>query len=280
MYKKVIEKNKEAISYKLDIDMKEVYEAMKLLKDCLKPKYANKFYFHRHDITTFININDDFSIKNLKADYNEWFDSSSTKIYGVGIRQKDNGYEYIYSNIVGDIPIVLKTKADNAIYELRKMIDNINDKIRAELDLILSKNDKYIHCINKEIVALSSKKNFQNVFNENLSKSDIVKKTTKKIEQFFKHKPLGFKIQGISDEYSNIKLGIVAIIEPYVYDRCLDIEFTRDSIFIGTLTLNDNDKHKFEPNFTNQKYFTSEITSIRYMRNTFKKHLINAGLGE
>ncbi|RBQ31401.1 hypothetical protein CRU92_06395 [Arcobacter sp. FW59] len=73
MFKEVIKKHRETISHKLDIDMNKVYEAMELLKECLKPKYANKFYFSKKEITTFMTINNDLIIQNLRADHFHYF---------------------------------------------------------------------------------------------------------------------------------------------------------------------------------------------------------------
>ena len=68
-------------------------------------------------------------------------------------------------------------------------------------------------------------------------------------------------------------------VEPYVYERCLTLEFTRDTIYLGNLEISYEGKVKFEPYFKNQKYFTKEISSLSYMRNTFKEHLVKC-LGE
>lgn len=278
LYKTVIEKSREAIAYKLDIDMKKVYEAMQLLLDCLKPRYANSFYYHENKIKTFIEINNDLNITRLRADHLHFFGNDDVYIFGVTVNYIDGKYEYTYNNIVSKIPIAFKmTKADNDIYKLRKMIDDINSSIEVELRKILNKDDKYIDCINKETIALQAENDFNKSFNEKLSKSNIVKKTAKKIQEFYKYTPLKIIAQNISVGYSDAKIGIVAQIEPYVYDRCVHLEFTRDTIYLGELILSYDGKHKFKPVFQNSKYFTSEITSLKYMRSTFKKHLIEQG---
>ncbi len=274
-YKTVIEKSREAIAYKLDIDMKKVYEAMQLLLDCLKPRYANSFYYSENKIKTFIEINNDLNIIRLRADHLHFFGNDDVYIFGVTVNYKDGEYEYTYNNMVNKIPIAFNmTKADNDIYKLRKMIDDINSSIEVELRKILNKDDKYIDCINKETIALQAENDFNKSFNEKLSKSNIVKKTAKKIKEFYKYTPLKIIAQNISVGYSDAKIGIVAQIEPYVYDRCVHLEFTRDTIYLGELILSYDGKHKFKPAFKNSKYFTSEITSLKYMRSTFKKHLI------
>lgn len=279
-HKIVIEKSRKAIAYKLDIDMKKVYEAMHLLLDCLKPRYANSFYFSEKEIKTFMEINNDLTIKRLRADHLHFFGNDDVYIFGVTVNYKDSGYEYIYNNIVNKIPIAFKTKADNDIYNLRKMIDDINCSIEAELRKILNKDDKYADCIKNETIALQAENDFINSFNERLSKSNIVKRTAKKIKDFYKYTPLEIMAESISVGYSTATVRIVAKIEPYVYDRCVNLEFTRNSVFLGELILSYDDKHKFKPAFENSKYFTSEITSIKYMRNTFKKHLIIEAINE
>jgi hypothetical protein len=68
-------------------------------------------------------------------------------------------------------------------------------------------------------------------------------------------------------------------VEPYVYDSCLTLSFTRDTVYLGNLEISYAGKIKFEPYFKNQKYFTKEISSLKFMRNIFKKHLTKC-LGE
>lgn len=278
MFKTVIEKHRKNISHKLDIDMNKIYEAMELLLDCLKPKYANRFYFSEKEISTFIKANDDESIRKLSSYHYHFFGDDYVHLFGVEINHSNSGYEYTYHNIVDGIPIAFKTDGDKNIYKLKNMINDINSSIEAELRKILNKDSKYIDCINKALDDIKTQKAFQKTFNERLSKSDIVKKTAKKIKEFYKHTPLKIKAQNITMGYSEVVIGIIATIEPYVYDRCLSIEFKRDNIYLGQLILCDDGKHKFKPDFKNSKYFTNEVTSIKYMRTTFKKHLMMEGL--
>lgn len=274
MYKEIIEKNRETISHKLDIDMKKIYEAMELLLKLLKPKYANKFYFWDKKITSFMDLNNDENIKKLKAYHYHFFGNDMINIFGVTVNYKDGEYEYAYYNMVGEIPIAFKSQTDNNIYKLKNMINDINSDIKAELIKILNKNDRYIDSINKEIEQLRAIKYFKNTFNERLFKSDIIKKTAKKIKEFYKYEPLQITAYSAKTTYSTIEVKIWAKIEPYVYDRCVHLEFTKDSIYLGVLILSYDGKHIFKPAFKNQKYFTNEITSIKYMRNTFKKYII------
>ncbi|MDS1370678.1 hypothetical protein RJ999_06140 [Aliarcobacter butzleri] len=275
MFKEVIKKHRETISHKLDIDINKVYEAMSLLQECLKPKYANKFYFSEKEITTFMIINNDLIVQGLRADHFHFFGDDMVTLFGVRVYYKKNGYEYKYFNIVDEIPIVFKTQADNNIYNLKKMINDINSDIKIELEKILNKDDRYIDCINKEIVALNATNKFKDTFNENLFNSDIVKRTSKKIKEFYNHVPLKIFARDIKTGFSTVEVEILANIEPFVYDRCLDIEFKKETIILGELIFSNNEKHKFIPAFKNQKYFTNEVTSLNYMKNTFKKHLIN-----
>lgn len=275
MLKTVIEKSREAMAYKLDIDMNKIYEAMELLLKLLKPKYANKFYFSKKEINTFIELNDDESIKKLKACHYHFFGNDMIYIFGVIVDFKNNKYEYTYYNMVDKIPIAFnQTKADNDICKLKNMINDINSSIEAELRKILNKDVKYIDSINKQMEDLRAVKAFKNTFNKRLSNSNIIKKTAKKIKEFYKYKPLEIVASSVKTMYSEVEVGIQAKIEPYVYDRCLHLEFVRDTIYLGTLILSCDGKHKFKPAFENSKYFTNDITSIKYMRTTFKKYLI------
>jgi hypothetical protein len=275
MHKILLDTSRKSIAHKLDIDMNKIYEAMELLLELLKLKYANKFYFSERKINTFIKLNDDESIEELKAYHFHFFEDDMIYIFGVEIKFKDNKYEYTYYNMVDEIPIAFnQTKADNDIYKLKNMINDINSSIEAELRKILNKDDKYIDSINKQIEDLRAVKDFKNIFNERLSKSNIIKKTAKKIQEFYKYKPLEIIASSVKTMYSTVEIEIYAKIEPYVYDRCVHLEFTKDTIFLGVLILSYDSKHKFKPAFKNSKYFTNEITSIKYMRNTFKKYLI------
>lgn len=274
MFKQVIRKHRKNISHKLDIDMNKIYEAMELLLDCLKPKYANRFYFSEKEISTFIEVKDDENIRQLKSYEYHFFGDDYVHLFGVEIYYKDNGYKYTYHNIVEEIPIAFKTDGDKNLYKLKNMINDINSSIETELRKILNKDSKYIDCINKVLDDIKTQKAFQETFNERLFKSDIVKKTAKKIKEFYNYTPLKIKAQSVSVGYSEVEIRIIAKIEPYVYDRCLSLEFTRDDIYLGKLILCDDEKHKFKPAFKNSKYFTNEVTSIKYMRNTFKKHLM------
>lgn len=275
MHKILLDTSRKSITHKLDIDMNKIYEAMELLLELLKPKYANKFYFSERKINTFIKLNDDESIEELKAYHFHFFGDDMIYIFGLKIKFKDNKYEYTYYNMVDEIPIAFnQIKADNDIYKLKNMINDINSSIEAELRKMLNKDDKYIDSINKQIEDLRAVKDFKNTFNERLSKSNIVKKTAKKIQEFYKYKPLEIIASYVKTIYSTVEVEIYAKIEPYVYDRCVHLEFTKDTIYLGVLILSYDSKHKFKPAFKNSKYFTNEITSIKYMRNTFKKYLI------
>lgn len=275
MHKNLLDISRKSIAYKLDIDMNKIYEAMELLLELLKPKYANKFYFSERKINAFINLNDDESIKKTKAYHYHFFGNDMIYIFGVIVEYKNNKYAYSYHNMVDEIPIAFnQTKADNNICKLKNMINDINSSIETELRKILNKDDKYIDSINKQIEDLRAVKDFKNIFNERLSKSNIIKKTAKKIQEFYKHKPLEIIASSVKTMYSEVEVSIQAKIEPYVYDRCVHLEFTRDTIYLGVLILSYDGKHKFKPAFKNSKYFTNEITSIKYMRNTFKKYLI------
>lgn len=280
MYKNVLDISRKAISHKLDIDMDKVYEAMELLLKLLKPKYANRFYFSEKKISTFMELNDEENLKQLKAYHYHFFGDDMVHIFGVIVNYKDSKYEYTYYNMVDKIPIAFKSQADNDIYKLKNMINDINTSIEVELRKILNKDDKYMDPINREIADLRAVKTFKNTFNERLLNSDIIKKTARKIQDFYKHKPLQIFAYSVKTMYSTVEVGIWAKIEPFVYDRCLDIEFKKDSIYLGNLTIDYDGKHKFKPAFENSKYFTNEITSIKYMRNTFKKHLIAEVLDE
>ena len=280
MHRLLLDTSRKAIPYKLDIDMDKVYEAMKLLLKLLKPKYANRFYFSENKVSTYMDLNDDENIKLLKAYHYHFFGDDMIYIYGVIIEYKNNRYEYSYYNMVDKIPIAFKSQGDNDIYKLKNMINEINSSIEAELRKILNKDDKYIDSINKQIADLRAVKTFQNTFNKRLSNSNIIKRTAKKVQLFYKHKPLEIFAYTVRTMYSTVEVGIWAKIEPFVYDRCLDVEFKKDSIYLGNLSLDYNGKHKFKPAFENSKYFTNEITSIKYMRNTFKKYLIAEVLDE
>ena len=143
MHKILLDTSRKSIAHKLDIDMNKIYEAMELLLKLLKPKYANKFYFSKRKINTFIELNDDESIKELKAYHYHFFGDDMIYIFGVIVDFKNNKYEYTYYNMVDKIPIAFnQTKGDNDICKLKNMINDINSSIEVELRKILNKDVK------------------------------------------------------------------------------------------------------------------------------------------
>ena len=126
---------------------------------------------------------------------------------------------------------------------------------------------------------LSTNMKFKEDFDQALEQSDIIKKCSQKLNDFYNHKSLAITSGEINVRFDKIETSISMKVEPYVYDRCLTLEFTRDTIYLGNLEISYEGKIKFEPYFKNQKYFTKEISSLKFMRNTFKKHLVKC-LGE
>lgn len=278
MFNKVIYKNRETIGNKINIDMKQVLSAMDLLYKCLKPRFANQFYFYDKEQTVFISIDDKLSISKLRSNYSHFFGSDYVAIYGVTVKRENDTYIFEQQNIVDEIPIAFKSEGDQDLYELREAINKINENIKNELQKILNKDNEYIEYVNKGIVSVSTEKHFLNTVNEKLNKSDIVKKVSKKINQYYHKDPIGIEAHKISVGFNKIELGIYSKVEPYIYDTRASLTFKRDYIWLGTLELNLNGKHRFTPSFKNSKYLTSEISSIRYMRNSFKKHIIEKGI--
>ena len=181
--------------------------------------------------------------------------------------------------MVKDIPIYFGSSADNKLMQLRNKLDTINDKIEIELIKILNNDAAYAEALNKEKISLSTNLKFKQDFDQALEQSDIIKKCSQKLNDFYNHKPLVITSGEINVRFDKIETGIFMKVEPYVYDRCLTLEFTRDTIYLGNLEISYEGKIKFEPYFKNQKYFTKEISSLKFMRNTFKKHLVKC-LGE
>ena len=275
----IIKINRNSITHKINVDNAQIKESMLLLRDLLKSKYAKSFYYRDSEFTCFIELDKNLNIKKIRADYNHFFGTNYVTIFGVTLKVNDGAIEVKKENMVKDIPIYFGSSADNKLMQLRNELDNINDKIEIELRKILNNDEAYAEALNKEKVSLSANMKFKEDFDQALEQSDIIKKCSQKLNDFYNHKPLAITSGEINVRFDKIETGIFMKVEPYVYDRCVTLEFTRDTIYLGNLEISYEGKIKFEPYFKNQKYFTKEISSLKFMRNTFKKHLVNC-LGE
>ena len=275
----LIKINRNSIVHKLNVDNNQIKESMLLLRDLLKSKYAKYFYYRDSEFTCFIELDKNSNVKKVRADYYHFFDNDYVTIFGVTLKVNDGVAEVKKENMVKDIPIYFGSSADSKLMQLRNDLDNINDKIEIELRKVLSNDEAYAEALNKEKVSLNTNMKFKEDFDQALEQSDIIKKCSQKLNDFYNHKPLAITSGEINVRFDKIETSISMKVEPYVYDRCLTLEFTRDTIYLGNLEIDYEGKIKFEPYFKNQKYFTKEISSLKFMRNTFKKHLVKC-LGE
>ena len=271
----LIKINRNSIVHKLNVDNNQIKENMLLLKDLLKSKYAKSFYYYNSEFTCFIELDKNSNVKKIRADYCHFFGNDYVTIFGVILKANNGVIDIEKENMVKDIPIYFGSSSDNKLMQLRNDLDNINDKIEIELRKIVENNETYREALNKERISLSANMKFKQDFDQSLEQSDIVKKCSQKLNDFYNHKPLTITSGEINVRFDKIETGILMKVEPYVYDRCLTLEFTRDTIYLGNLEIGYEGKIKFEPYFKNQKYFTKEISSLKFMRSTFKKHLVN-----
>lgn len=275
----LIKINRNSITHKINVDNNQIKESMLLLKDLLKSKYAKSFYYYASEFTCFIELDKNSNVKKIRADYCHFFGTNYVTIFGVLLKVDNGVIEVKKENIVKDIPIYFDSIVDNKLMQLRNELDNINDKIKIELIKILNNDEAYAEALNKERLSLTANMKFKQDFDQALEQSDIVKKCSQKLNDFYDHKPLIIISGEINVRFDKIETSISMKVEPYVYDRCLTLEFTRDTIYLGNLEISYEGKVKFEPYFKNQKYFTKEISSLKFMRSTFKKHLVKC-LGE
>ena len=270
----LIKINRNSIVHTLNVDNNQIKESMLLLKDLLKSKYAKYFYYRDSEFTCFIEIDKNSNVKKIRADSCHFFGNEYVIIFGITLKINKGVNEVKKENIVKDIPIYFDSIVDNKLMQLRNELDNINDKIEIELIKILNNDEAYVEALNKEKVSLSTNMKFKQDFDQALEQRDIIKKCSQKLNDFYNHKPLAILSGEINVRFDKIETGIFMKVKPYVYDRCLTLEFTRDTIYLGNLEINYEGKIKFEPYFKNQKYFTKEISSLKFMRSTFKKYLI------
>lgn len=275
----LIKINRKSIAHNINVDNNQIKESMLLLRDLLKSKYAKYFYYRDSEFTCFIELDKNSNVKKVRADYCHFFSNEYVTIFGVTLKVNNGVIEVKKENMVKDIPIYFGSSVDNKLMQLRNDLDNINDKIEIELRKILNNDEVYAEALTKEKVSLSANMKFKEDFDQALEQSDIIKKCSQKLNDFYNHKPLIITSGEINVRFDKIETGIFMKVEPYVYDRCLTLEFTRDTIYLGNLEISYEGKVKFEPYFKNQKYFTKEISSLKFMRNTFKKHLVKC-LGE
>lgn len=270
----VIKINRSCISHKINVDNNQIKESMLLLRDLLKSKYAKSFYYYDSDFTCFIELDKNSNVIKVRANHSHFFERDYVTIFGVTLKVNDGVVEVKKENMVKDIPIYFGSSADNKLMQLRNELDNINDKIEIELRKILDNDEFYVEALSKEKLSLSANLKFKEDFDQALEQSDIIKKCSQKLNDFYNQKPLTITSGEIKVRFDKIETGIFMKVEPYVYDSCLTLTFTRDTIYLGNIEISYEGKVKFEPYFKNQKYFTKEISSLRYMRNTFKKHLV------
>lgn len=275
----LIKINRNSIVHNINVNNNQIKESMLLLRDLLKSKYAKSFYYYNSEFTCFIELDKNSNVKKLRADYCHFFGKEYITIFGVTLKGNDGVIETKKENMVKDIPIYFGSSADSKLMQLRNELDNINDKIEIELRKILNNDEAYAGALNKEKLSLNTNMKFKQDFDQALEQSDIIKKCSQKLNDFYNHKPLSISSGEINVRFDKIETGIFMKVEPYVYDRCVTLEFTRDTIYLGNLEIDYEGKIKFEPYFKNQKYFTKEISSLKYMRNTFKKYLVKC-LGE
>ena len=275
----LIKINRKSIVHKLNVDNNQIKESMLLLRDLLKSKYAKSFYYYNSEFTCFIELDKNSNVIKVRADHYHFFGDNYVTIFGVTLKVNNGVVEVKKENMVKDIPIYFDSSADNKLMQLRNDLDNINDKIEIELRKILENNETYTEALNKEKVSLTTNMKFKEDFDQALGQSDIVKKCSQKLNDFYNHKPLVIISGEINVRFDKIETNIYMKVKPFVYDRCLTLEFTRDTIYLGNLKISYEGKIKFEPYFKNQKYFTKEISILKFMRNTFKNYLTKC-LGE
>lgn len=275
----VIKINRNSTTHKINVDNTQIKESMLLLKDLLKSKYAKSFYYYPSEFTCFIELDKNSKVIKIRADHSHFFGNNYVTIFGVTLKVNNGVVEVKKENMVKDIPIYFGSSVDNKMMQLRNELDNINDKIELELRKILDNAEDYVEALNNERLSLTVNLKFKEDFDQALEQSDIVKKCSQKLNDFYYHKPLAITSGEINVRFDKIETNIYMKVEPFVYDRCVTLEFIRDTIYLGNLEISYEGKIKFEPYFKNQKYFTKEISSLKFMRNTFKKHLVNC-LGE
>jgi hypothetical protein len=275
----IIKINRNSIAHKINVDNNQIKESMLLLRDLLKSKYAKSFYYRDSEFTCFIELDKNSNVINVRADHSHFFGNDYVTIFGVTLKVNNGVVEVKKENMVKDIPVYFGSSADNKLMQLRNELDNINDKIEIELRKILDNDESYAEALNKERLSLTTNLKFKEDFDQALEQSDIIKKCSQKLNDFYNHKPLAITSGEIKVRYDKIETNIYMKVEPYVYDSCLTLSFTRDTVYLGNLEISYAGKIKFEPYFKNQKYFTKEISSLKFMRNIFKKYLTKC-LGE
>ena len=275
----LIKVNRKSIAHIINVDNNQIKESMLLLRDLLKSKYAKYFYYRDSEFTCFIELDKNSNVIKVRADHYHFFERDYVTIFGVTLKVNNGVVEIKKENMVKDIPIYFGSNVDNKLMQLRNGLDNINDKIEIELRKILNEDESYNEALNKERLSLITNLKFKEDFDQALEQSDIIKKCSQKLNEFYNHKPIAITSGEINVRFDKIETGIFMKVEPYVYDRCVTLEFTRDTIYLGNLEISYEGKIKFESYFKNQKYFTKEISSLKFMRNTFKKYLVKS-LGE
>lgn len=276
----IIKINRNSIVHKINVDNNQIKESMLLLRDLLKSKYAKYFYYRDSEFTCFIELDKNSNVIKVRADHSHFFERDYVTIFGVTLKVNNGGVvEVKKENMVKDIPIYFGSSVDNKLHQLRNELADINDKIEIELRKILDNDETYVEALNNERLSLTANLKFKEDFDQALEQSDIIKKYSQKLYNFYSHKPLAITSGEINVRFDKIETGIFMKVEPYIYDRCVTLEFTRDTIYLGNLEISYEGKIKFEPYFKNQKYFTKEISSLKFMRSTFKKHLVKC-LGE
>ena len=220
----IIKINRNSITHKLNVDNNQIKESMLLLRDLLKSKYAKSFYYYNSEFTCFIELDKNSNVKRVRADYCHFFGNDYVTIFGVILKANNGVIDIEKENMVKDIPIYFGSSADNKLMQLRNELDNINDKIEIELIKILNNDEVYAEALNKEKVSLNTNMKFKEDFDQVLEQSDIIKKCSQKLNDFYNHKPLAITSGEINVRFDKIETGIFMKVEPYVYDRCLTLE--------------------------------------------------------
>jgi len=260
-----------------DKEIAKISRVLELYGKVLKKKYA---YWLDKEIPTVSPYYYKGKLTSIYYNSHVWTVGINS-LYLFGVQISSIGYSFQDTkkyNAVKDIPmnfVLQQNKTDEYLNELQSLVIEVNDFILKHTESFISGNEVSKQFRKKNIEHDIINRRIRNHYNAIL-KSDIgIKlndKYSNKIKDIFVQYPNSLYIKHCDYDYTH------GYILP-IYMKCDEFcDFSDNCTFktkkkLGSLNFKDG-KVTFEPNINNEKYFKNKISSLRFLKNTFKNGLV------
>lgn len=260
-----------------DKEISKINRVLELYGKVLKKKYA---YWLDKDIPTVSPSYYKGKLSMISFNSNVWTVGINTlDLFGVWITSIGYSFQETKTyNAVKDIPmnyILQQNKTDEYLNELQSLVVEVNGFILKHTESFINGNEVSKQFRKKNIEHDIINRRIKNHYN-GLLKSDLgnklVDKYSNKIKEIFGQYPNTLYIKHCDYDYSH---GYILPIYMSCDEFCdySDSCNFKTSKKIGSLNIKD-EKITFIPNINNEKYFKNRISSLKFLKNTFKGGLI------